>query len=438
MEFKRDKKLQELIAGRNNHLIKIVTGLRRCGKSYLLNDIFSTYLINEGFNPKNIIKFAFDFDEDIDKLNEFYPDEPTKIKIPGKKDRYIINSKKFRKYIEEKTNNDEEFILLLDEVQLLKNFVGTLNGFLKHKNYDVYVTGSNSRFLSSDVATDFRGRGDVIHLEPLSFKEIYDVVGGDKYELLDDYLRFGGLPLCVLEKTEEKKIRYLDSVYKTIYLNDLKERNDIKKEVQFEELLSVLSSNIGSLVSADKLSKTFSSMENDSVEANTIKRYMKCYEDAYLINTVKRYDVKGKKYISAPVKCYFEDLGVRNTILNFRQIEKNHLMENLIYNELKRRGFLVDVGCVEKYEQNSSGTYSKKNLEVDFVANKGYKRYYIQSAFSIDDENKRIQEERPFDQIGDSFQKVLIVYDNVKPYQNEKGYIVIGLLNFLLDEDSLF
>lgn len=437
MEFSRSKKLQELIDSKGNHMIKIVTGLRRCGKSYLLDHIFKNYLLSQGVKERHIISFAFDFDEDIDKLEKYFPEEPTKIPVKGKKDTYVINSKKFRAYIQDVTKEKGDYYLLLDEVQILENFAGTLNGFLRHEEYDVYVTGSNSKFLSSDIATEFRGRGDVIHLYPLTFKEIYETCGGDKSDLLDSVLRYGGLPLCVLSETDEQKEKYLLSAYDTIYARDILERRNIKHESEFKELTEITASSVGSLTNTEKIANTFRSKENSSISSNTVSKYLSALEDAFVISKANRYDVKGRKYIASPCKFYFGDLGIRNAIISFRQFERTHLMENLIYNELLARNYQVDVGMVEKYVINQTGTYTQKNLEIDFVANKGSQRFYIQSAFSIEDEDKRIQEESSLGVIDDSFKKVIIVYGSMKPYYNEKGYLIIGLIDFLLDENAL-
>lgn len=433
MEFPREKQLQELINAENNRMIKIVTGIRRCGKSYLLNKIFRQYLINKGIAENHIISFAFDFDEDIDLLNSYFRDEQTKVHVKGTKDSFVVNSKKFRAYIQDKTKTKGNYYLLLDEVQNLENFAGTLNGFLRYDNYDVYVTGSNSKFLSSDIATEFRGRGDIIHLYPLTFKEIYNAYGGDKTEVLDNYLRYGGLPLCALSGTEEQKEKYLLSGFKTIYARDIIEHGKIKHESEFNVLSEIVASSIGSLANTKKIVNTFRSKANSNISNNTVSRYLSLMEDAFVISKANRYNVKGRKYIASPCKYYFSDLGIRNAILQFRQVEKTHLMENLIYNELLYRGFNVDVGVVEKYALNDTQSYSKKNLEVDFVANKGSLRYYIQSAFSIDDEAKKQQEEKSLDQLDDSFKKIIVTYGQSKPYYNEKGYLIIGLINFLLE-----
>ncbi len=437
MEFSRNKKLNELKSKENNHMIKVVTGIRRCGKSYLLNHIFKNYLLSKGVDENHIVRFAFDFGKDIDLLDTYFPNEMTKIHVKGTKSDYVVNAKKFRAFIEDRTQSKGQYYLLLDEVQKLEDFAETLNGFLYEDNLDVYVTGSNSKFLSSDIATEFRGRGDIIDLQPLTFKEVYDSMGKDKYELLDEYLRYGGLPLCVLSDGEQNKEKYLLKAYDTIYIKDIFERKKIKNKSEFKKLVEIVSSSIGSLINPDKIAKTFKSSENSSITRRSIQNYLDYLEDAFIIKSAKRYNVKGRKYISSLSKYYFSDLGVRNSIIGFRQFERTHLMENMIYNELLYRGYNVDVGAVEKYESNETGTYSKKNLEVDFVANKGSIRLYIQSAYSIEEESKKLQEEKSLKGINDSFKKVIIVYGSLKPYYNDNGFLIIGLLEFLLDEDSL-
>lgn len=437
MVFNRTKKLNELISKENNHMIKIITGIRRCGKSYLMEHLFKDYLLKKGILVSNIIEFSFDFGEDIDLLDSYFPDEDTRIHVKGTKNDYVVNAKKFRAFISERTGGDGLYYLLLDEVQKLDNFAETLNGFLRHDNLDVYVTGSNSKFLSSDIATEFRGRGSVISLQPLTFKEICDAVGGDKNELLDDYLRYGGLPLCVLSKGDQNREEYLREAYNTIYAKDIVERKNIRNKNQFKELVEIISSSVGSLTNSEKIANTFMTREQSRISVATVQNYLSYLEDAFIIKEAKRYNVKGRKYIGAPRKYYFSDLGVRNAVVGFRQYEKTHLMENLIYNELLYRGFQVDVGVIEKFEKNDNGSYSKKNYEVDFVASSGSVKYYLQSAYSIEDKAKLDQEEKSLKGIEDSFKKIIVTYDSVKPYYNENGFLVIGLINFLLDEDSL-
>lgn len=437
MEFSRANKLNELISKENNHLIKIVTGIRRCGKSYLLNHIFKRYLIEKGVKEECIIEFAFDFGDDIDRLDAYSPEEETRVHVKGTKSDYVINAKKFRAYIKEQTRENRQYYLLLDEVQKLENFAETLNGFLRYDNLDVYVTGSNSKFLSSDIATEFRGRGDIISLQPLTIREINEAIGGDKRDLLDEYLRYGGLPQCVLAEGEQNKESYLAGAYETTYEKDILDRKKIKNAAEFRVLSEIVSSSIGSLTNPQKIVNTFKTSGKSSISVSTIQNYLSYLEDAFIIKTAKRYNIKGRKYIGAPCKYYYSDLGVRNAVIGFRQFEKTHLMENLLFNELIYRGFNVDVGVVEKYVPNPSGSYSKKNYEVDFVANKGFERFYIQSAYFIDEESKKKQEERSLREIDDSFKKIIVTYDSAKPYYDENGFLIMGLIDFLLDENSL-
>ncbi len=437
MEFKREEYLNKLIRDMGNHMVKIVTGLRRCGKSYLLNKIFYRHLLEKGVKEENIIRFAFDFDDDIDKLDPFFPELPNKVK--DDKGQLLVNSKKFRAYISSLIKNEQEtYYLLLDEVQLLENFVGTLNGFLNHDNLEVYVTGSNSRFLSSDIATEFRGRGSVIYVQPLTFAEYYEAIGGEQREALLTYMRYGGLPLPSLMKEESAKQEYLSNLYRTIYLKDIKERNKIKKIEEFDNILSIMASLIGSATNPTKLANTFSSSLKSKITIETIRKYLNYLEDAYLLEKAQRYDVKGRKYIGSNEKYYFSDLGIRNSILNYRQVEPTHLMENLIYNELIHRGFLVDVGIVSKNVRAKSGNGAKEYYEVDFLASKGSERVYIQSAYSLPDEEKIKQEEQSLDNIKDSFDKVIITFDDFVTYhRNQKGYIVMNIMDFLLKKEYL-
>lgn len=437
MEFPRNEKLNELISKENNHLIKIITGIRRCGKTYLLKHLFKKHLLDKEIKADHIIEFAFDFGHDIDKLDAYFPNEETRIHIKGTKNDYVISARKFRAYIKDQTTKDGNYYLLLDEVQKLENFAETLNGFLRYDNFDVYVTGSNSKFLSSDIATEFRGRGDIVNLQPLSFKEIYDSFGGDKRDLLDEYLRYGGLPLCVLANGKQNKENYLSQAFETIYEKDIIDRKKIRNTSEFRTLAEIISSSVGALTNPLKIENTFKSNGNSSVSNNTIQHYLEYLEDSFIIKSAKRYNVKGRKYIGSPSKYYFSDLGIRNAVIGFRQYEKTHLMENLLYNELLNRGFYVDVGVVEKYVSNPSGSHSKKNYEVDFVANKGSQRIYIQSVYSLEEDSKKQQEEKSLKEIDDSFKKVIVVYGSMRPYYNTSGILIIGLIDFLLDENSL-
>ena len=411
MEIKRDYYLQKLIDRKNNNLIKVITGIRRCGKSYLLNHLFRNYLLDSGVSENHIISIALDDDDNSD----------------------LLDPKKLRQYINEKISDNDLYYILLDEIQLVSNFEGLLNGLLRKENLDIYVTGSNSRFLSSDIITEFRGRGDEIRVYPLSFKEFYSNYDGSKEDAWVEYYTYGGLPLVMNYKKEEDKMQYLDSQKQNVYLNDVIERNHIQNKEDLEKLIEIISSSIGSLTNPLKLSKTFRSYDKNTLLTDkTIYNYLSYFEDAFIIEKALRYDIKGKKYIDTPYKYYFTDIGIRNTFLNFRQQEENHIMENIIYIELRRRGFKVDVGVVEV--RNKEG---RKQYEIDFIANKGNNKYYIQSALNIDTKEKREQEEKSFMNVNDFFKKVIIVKDNIKRWRDDKGIVIMGITDFLLDEDSL-
>lgn len=434
--FKREKELNKLINGKSNGLIKVITGMRRCGKSFLLNNIFKTWLLNNGYKEYQIIQFAFDSKENVDKLDNFNKDEETRIYINKEKNIFKINSKKFLSYVNSLINNETNYVLLLDEIQLLEDFTSVLNTFLYKNKLDIYVTGSNSLFLSNDIATTFRGRSYNINLYPLTFKEIYDesFEKNNTSKLINDYMMYGGLPNIVLEQNEENKIDLLKTIYKTTYIRDIAERNSIQNSSNLEEIVSYLSSNIDSLTNCEKIKNTYNSKGNHEISSPTIKNYIEYLKNAYLIDQANRFDIKGKKYFNSNCKYYFVDLGIRNVITNFRQYERNHLMENLIYNELKYRGYNVDVGNIEKYEKNANNTYSKKLFEIDFVINKGFKKFYIQSALNIDDYEKKTQEEKPLNLVNDSFSKIIIVFDDIKSYQDENGIFIISLKDFLLND----
>ena len=412
MEIARNKYLEMLTLRKHNGFIKVITGIRRCGKSYLLNEIFYNDLLKNGIQENHIIKFAFDsakdltlIGEDLQKLN---------------KNRQKVNPKKFLEYIESKIVDNNMYYLLLDEVQNLDCFETILNGYLREKNLDVYVTGSNSKFLSKDVLTEFAGRGDEIHVFPLSFSEFYSFSNGNLDYAFDEYMTYGGLPAIALMKTEEQKVNYLKTQIKNVYLKDIVERNHLFSDENIEELLSVIASGIASLTNPSKLANTFKSVKKSTISANTINSYINYMQDAFILSKVNRYDLKGKKYINSPYKIYFEDVGLRNAQLDFRQIENTHLMENVIYNELRYRGYHVDVGVVNTKE-NKDGIFKRKQLEIDFVANLGSKRYYIQSAYDIPDEEKMQQETKSFDKTRDSFKKIVIVERSMKPRRTEKG-----------------
>lgn len=428
MEIKRDKYLEMLQIRRHNGFIKVITGIRRCGKSYLMNDIFYEKLRQEGVDEGHIIKFAFDSAEDLLLIGEDLQD----LFINKKK----VDPKKFMTFISQRMIDNDMYYLLLDEVQNLGCFEAVLNGYLRKKNMDVYVTGSNSKFLSSDVLTEFAGRGDEIHVLPLSFSEFYANYQDGLDYAFDDYMIYGGLPAVALMKTSEQKSSYLKTQLQNVYLKDLVERNNLNSDDNIGELLDIIASGISSLTNPTKLANTFKSIKNTSLSALTIDRYITYMQQAFILSKVNKYDVKGKKYINTPYKIYFEDVGLCNARLDFRQIEETHLMENIIYNELRYRGYNVDVGFVETRE-NIDGTLKRKQLEIDFVANQGNKRYYIQSAYDIPNEEKMKQETKSLDNIDDSFKKIIVVKNSIKPRRNEKGYLIVGLKEFLLDPNSL-
>ena len=415
MEIKRDLYLNRLIRRENNGLIKVVTGVRRCGKSYLLFNLFHDYLIDKGIPEDHIIEIALD-----DRSNKELRD-PDKILV----------------YIKGRIVDKETYYIILDEVQLLEEFEDVLNSLLRVRNADVYVTGSNSKFLSSDVITEFRGRGDEIRMYPLSFREYNSVFRGSADEAWDDYYNYGGLPLILTRKTDEEKAEYLINLFQKVYLSDIIDRHKIRNREELDELVDILASAVGSLTNPLKLSKTFKSVKNKTISDKTLKNYIDYLTDAFLVSKAVRYDIKGRKYIGSPAKYYFEDIGLRNARLNFRQTEENHIMENIIFNELRIRGYRVDVGLVEIFRKNRENKTEKKHLEVDFVATKGSEKYYIQSAFAMPSDEKREQEERPLNAIGDSFKKIIVVKDNIKVRRNEMGIVTVGIRNFLLNENSL-
>lgn len=414
-EIKRNSYLKQLISGKQNGLIKIVTGIRRCGKSYLLFKIFRNHLLEQGVTPDHIISLALD-----DILNEEYCD-PKKLVL----------------YIKENIKDSQIHYVLLDEVQMVDNFVGALNSLLHIDNVDVYVTGSNSKFLSSDIATEFRGRGDEIRIYPLSFSEFLSEYNGDKNDAWRDYITYGGLPLILSLESSQQKSNYLHNLYQTVYLKDLIDRNGIKKAVEFDALTKVMASSIGSPCNPNKLSNTFKSVSNTDLSSITIDNYLGFLQDAFLLEKASRYDIKGKKYIGTLSKYYFVDMGLRNCLLGFRQIEETHLMENVIYNELRSRGYLVDVGVVETRTRTENQGMLRKQLEIDFVVNNGSKRYYIQSALSLPNEEKIDQEMASLKNVSDSFQKIIIVKDNIVPHHNESGILFINLYDFLLNREIL-
>ena len=415
MEIRRDIYLEKLINRMHNGMIKVVTGIRRSGKSYLLFTIFKDYLLSEGVDEDHIISIELDRLENKKYRNPYVVLEKIRSQLIDSKDYYIF----------------------LDEVQLLDQFEDVLNSLLHIKNVDVYVTGSNSKFLSKDIITEFRGRGDEVHVYPVSFREYMTVFNGDKYEGWSSYVRFGGLPLTVTMNSDEQRVEYLTRLFEETYIKDIIERNHIEKKQELNDLINVLASGIGSLTNPSKIVATFNSVIQSDISLNTVRSYIEYLEDAFIISEANRYDVKGRKYIGTPLKYYFEDVGLRNARLGFRQVEETHLMENIIYNELRVRGFSVDVGVVMKRKRTKAGVQEKKQLEIDFIANQGSRRYYIQSAFSIPDEEKREQEKASLINIGDSFKKIIIVKDVVKPWHDDDGILTISLYDFLLDEKSL-
>lgn len=415
MQIKRDFYLQQLVDGKQNGLIKIVTGIRRCGKSFLLFKLFRQYLLDVGVDSDHIIQIALD---DIENANLREP-------LP------------LYKCIKANMTDEELYYILLDEVQLVPRFEEVLNSLLRIDNADVYVTGSNSKFLSSDIITEFRGRGDEIHLYPLSLSEYCEGTGLSPAEAWKDYYTYGGLPHTLSLGTEKKKIDYLNKLFESVYLIDILERHRIKNKAEFEELVKIIASGIGAPTNPTKLENTFKSVKKINIDSVTISRYLGYMQDAFLIEKAERYDVKGKKYIGSLAKYYFTDIGLRNAILGLRQQEETHIMENIIYNELRRRGCKVDVGMVEQRFVDNDGKWQRKQLEVDFVVNEGNQRYYIQSALALPDEEKRKQEMGSLLRINDSFKKIIIVKDDIKPWRDENGILTMGLLDFLMNADSL-
>ena len=415
MQIKRDFYLQQLVDGKQNGLIKIVTGIRRCGKSFLLFKLFRQYLLDVGVDSDHIIQIALD---DIENANLREP-------LP------------LYKCIKANMTDEELYYILLDEVQLVPRFEEVLNSLLRIDNADVYVTGSNSKFLSSDIITEFRGRGDEIHLYPLSLSEFCEGTGLSPAEAWKDYYTYGGLPHTLSLGTEKKKIDYLNNLFESVYLIDILERHRIKNKAEFEELVKIIASGIGAPTNPTKLENTFKSVKKINIDSVTINRYLGYMQDAFLIEKAERYDVKGKKYIGSLAKYYFTDIGLRNAILGLRQQEETHIMENIIYNELRRRGCKVDVGMVEQRFVDNDGKWQRKQLEVDFVVNEGNQRYYIQSALALPDEEKRKQEMGSLLRINDSFKKIIIVKDDIKPWRDENGILTMGLLDFLMNADSL-
>ena len=415
MEIKREKYLNDLVNRMHNGMIKVITGIRRCGKSYLLFKIFKKYLLEQGVPESHMIEIELD-----QRKNRKYRDPDV-----------ILD------YIESMIKDYGQYYIMLDEVQMLDEFDEVLNSLLHLQNADIYVTGSNSKFLSKDVITEFRGRGDEVHIYPLTFKEFMEAFDGDIYHGWAEYVVYGGLPLTVTMKTEEQKIHYLTNLFQETYLKDIIERHQIETTQELEDLTNILASAVGSLTNPPKIEATFKSSIQSNISLNTIRQYIEYLEDAFIISKANRYNVKGRKYIGTPLKYYFEDVGLRNARLGFRQIKETHLMENIIYNELRKRGYSVDVGVVEKRKNSADGKTERIRLEIDFVANLGSRRYYIQSAFGMPTEEKRLQEKAPLVQVKDSFKKIIVVKDVVNVTRDEEGITTMSVYDFLLKENSL-
>lgn len=415
MEIKRDLHLKKLIESKHNGMIKIVTGVRRCGKSYLLLNLFCQHLKEEGVTEDHIIK----------------------VDLEDRRNKTLRNPDALLNYIDNRMTDKQMYYILLDEVQHVDDFEDVLNSYLQIENADVYVTGSNSKFLSKDVITEFRGRGDEIRIAPLSFREFISVFQGSREKAFEEYMLYGGLPKVITFATPEKKTEYLKGLFKKTYLTDIKERYKIKNDDDLEELIDVLASSIGGLTNPTKLENTFQTVKHSNISHTTIKSYLDILQDVFLIEKSVRYDIKGRKYIDTPAKYYFSDLGLRNARLNFRQYEETHLMENLIYNELRLRGLSVDVGVVVRNEKDANGVSVRKQLEVDFVCNQGSQRYYIQSALRLPNEEKRKQEVRSLKDINDSFKKFVITEDMISRYLDDDGITYMNIYEFLLNEDSL-
>ena len=415
MKINRNYYLEQVIAGKENGLVKIITGIRRCGKSYLLFTLFHDYLNSHGIDDDHIIEIALD-----DRMNI-----------------ELRNPDAILKYIKSKIVDKSLYYIILDEVQMIPEFTDVLNSLLHIRNADVYVTGSNSHFLSTDVVTEFRGRGDEIRLYPLSFSEYLEGYKGSRQEAWKDYYTYGGLPHVLALDSDKKKEDYLDNLYGSVYLVDVLERHKIKNQAEFDELVRIVASSVGAPVNPTKLSNTFKSVKGVTIHHATIDKYLSYLQDAFILERSIRYNIKGKKYINTLCKYYFTDLGLRNALLGFRQQEETHIMENIIYNELRSRGYKVDVGMVETRGKDKNGKIVRKQLEVDFVVNQGSRRYYIQSAFAMPTPEKEEQESASLLKIDDSFKKIIIVKDDIKPKRNEYGILTIGIMDFLLNKDSL-
>ena len=427
--IKRNDYLQMLIERRGNGMVKVITGLRRCGKSYLLFEIYRQYLLSVGVKEDEIVALALDDDENAKYRNPLYLGEYLRSRISDRSKTYYVFLDEIQKVSSVKNP-------YLEDATEKIGFVDVVLGIMKKPNVDVYVTGSNSKMLSSDIVTEFRGRGDEVRVNPLSYREFYTAYDGDKRQAWQEYFVYGGMPFLMRLKSHQAKSKYLADLFDRIYLSDILERHKLANRQVLDDILDVISSSVGSLVSPGKIADTFQSVRKASVTDDTVAKYLDYFQDAFLLSKARRYDVKGRRYIGSPLKFYYTDIGLRNARLNFRQTEENHIMENIIYNELITRGFSVDVGEVE-YHYTEGGKNKKAWLEVDFVANEGSRRYYIQSALSIGEEAKRLQEVRPFARIPDSFKKVVVVKDPVVPWHDERGILYLGIEQFLLDRSAL-
>lgn len=437
--FSRKRYLNRLISCKDNNLIKIITGVRRAGKSYLLNEIFYTHLLESGVHENNVIRFAFDSAEDIDILDEYFPEMPTTTKDKAGHD--IVNSKKFRSYIKSVTNDTDKFYLLLDEIQLLDGFVSTLNGLLRHHNFDIYVTGSNSKFLSSDIVTEFKGRSSEIHVLPLVFSEYCEGLNLTPDVAWRRYIITGGIPIVALMNSDEERMSYLKNLCQETYLKDIIERNKIRKKGEIGDVFDILASMIGSPLNITKIVNTFVSAAKKEITDDTIADFVEYFQDSFVISKARKYNIKGRKYRKSPFKIYFEDIGVRNARLNFRQIEETHIMENILYNELRYRGYNVDVGEVtinektDRIDINGKAIYAAKSLEVDFIATSGSEKFYIQSALDMTSPEKQIQEKKSLYYIDDSFKKVVITKNGLGIMRDDIGVETIDLFDFLLGQE---
>lgn len=425
MKIKRDYYLSKLISRKENGFIKVITGVRRCGKSYLLNTLFYHHLLESGITDDHIIKFAFDSADDLLAIGENL--------LELQKKNKPVDPEKFMAYVRSRIVDHGMYYLLLDEVQMLGSFETVLNGYLRKENMDVFVTGSNAKFLSSDIITEFEGRGDEVRMYPLNFSEFMTVYKGDKYEGLSQYMLYGGIPLVVLREDVKDKALLLENLFSEIYIRDIVKRHGVRNKGELEDLLNVISSAVGSLTNPEKLKNTFRSVKKSKITSATIKKYLGYFENSFLIESADRYDIKGKSYIETPKKYYFSDPGLRNARINFRQIEPTHMMENILYNELRMLGYRVDVGVVSIAEKDRQGKVTRKQLEVDFICNLGSARYYIQSAYSIPDKEKRAQETRPFKKIDDSFKKIIVTRDIVPTQYDEHGILTVNIYDFLLN-----